>query len=303
MILFSGSSNQPLSQEISRLLNVHLGEREIDHFADGEIRPWVKESVRDKTVFVIQSFSQPLSEYIMECILLADAIKRGAPKRMIGVIPYFGYARQDKQHRVGEPVSARVIAKLLEVVPFQEVITVDLHNDAIVGFFRIPVVHLSALPIIADYLKTTDLTDSVVVSPDVGGVKRARNLAFMLNLPLVVMEKGRKLNKTDDSEVYQIIGDVKDKKVILIDDIISTGGTIVNGATSLIEQGAHSVTVCASHGVLSGDATKKLQQAPIEKLVVSDSIYQPGLENNNKFHIVSVAPIIAQTIKSIVHKE
>lgn len=303
MILFSGSSNQPLSKEISRLLNVHLGDREIDHFADGEIRPWVKESVRDKTVFVIQSFSQPLSEYIMECILLADAIKRGAPKRMIGVIPYFGYARQDKQHRVGEPVSARVIAKLLEVVPFQEVITIDLHNDAIVGFFRIPVVHLSALPIIADYLKTTDLTDSVVVSPDVGGVKRARNLAFILNLPLVVMEKGRKLDKTDDSEVYQIIGDVKGKKIILIDDIISTGGTIVNGATSLREQGAQSVTVCASHGVLSGDAINKLNQAPIKKVVVSDSIHHPDLERNEKFQIVSVAPILAQTIKSIVHNE
>lgn len=302
MILFSGSSNQPLAEHIAKELKTHLGDREIDHFSDGEIRPWVKESVRDKTIFVIQSFSQPLSEYIMECILLADAIKRGAPKRMIGVIPYFGYARQDKQHRVGEPVSARVIAKLLEVVPFHEIITVDLHNDAIVGFFRIPVVHLSALPLIADYFQTIDLTNYVVVSPDVGGVKRARNLAFMLNLPLIVMEKNRKLDKTDDSEVYQIIGNVHGKKAILVDDIISTGGTIINGSLTLLEAGATHVTVCASHGVFSGDAVEKLSASPIEKIVIADTIYNPSILHNPKFHTISIAPTIAQTIKTIMHQ-
>lgn len=303
MILFSGSSNLPLANNIAAELQIRLGNREIDHFADGEIRPWVKESVRDKTVFLLQSFSQPLSEYIMECILLADAIKRGAPKRMVGIIPYFGYARQDKQHRVGEPVSARVIAKLLEVVPFQEIITVDLHNDAIVGFFRIPVVHLSAMPIIADYLKTTDLTNAVVVSPDVGGVRRARNMAFMLNLPLVVMEKKRHLDRTDSSEMYQIIGDVHGKNAILIDDIISTGGTIIHGVTSLKEAGVHEVTVCASHGVFSGNAVEQLTQAPIDHIIVSDSIYRPELDHNSKFTLLSIAAPLAQTIKTIMRQE
>lgn len=302
MILFSGTSNEPLSQKIADILGIHLGEREIARFSDGEIRPWIQQNVRDETVFILQSFSQPLSEYIMECILIADAVKRGAPRKMIGIIPYFGYARQDKQHRVGEPVSARVIAKLLEVVPFHEVITIDLHNDAIVGFFRIPVVHLSALPIMGDYLQTTDLTDSVIISPDVGGVRRARNMAFMLNLPLVVMEKRRQLDRTDKSDTYQIIGDVKDKHAIVIDDIISTGGTIINSVNSLKEAGVKTITVCASHGILSGNAVEQLSSAPIDSIIISDTIYHPELVHNKRFKIVSVAPVIAQTLKTITHQ-
>lgn len=299
MIIFSGTSNEPLAQNIANELQISLGKREIARFSDGEIRPWIQESVRDKTVFVVQSFSQPLSEYIMECILIADAIKRGAPKRMVGVIPYFGYARQDKQHRIGEPVSARVIAKLLEVVPFHEIITMDLHNDAIVGFFRIPVVHLTALTLIANYLQSKQLEHVCIVSPDVGGVKRARNLALMLNVPIVVMEKKRNLNNTDESETYQIIGDVEGKHAVIIDDIISTGGTIVHSVDSLLKAGVSKVTVCATHGILSGEAKYNLSHAPIEEVIITDTINHPELLDDNKFRILPVASVFAESIRTI----
>lgn len=299
MVIFSGTSNEPLAQNIAKELNTTLGKREIARFSDGEIRPWIQETVRDKTVFVIQSFSQPLSEYIMECILIADAIKRGAPKRMVGIIPYFGYARQDKQHRIGEPVSARVIAKLLEVVPFHEVITMDLHNDAIVGFFRIPVVHLSALFLIGNYLQSKELEHVCIVSPDVGGVKRARNLALMLNVPIVVMEKKRNLDSTDESETYQIIGDVEGKHAIIIDDIISTGETIVHSVDALKKAGVDKVTVCATHGILSKEAKYNLSHAPVEEIIITDTINHPELLDDKKFHIISVAPTIAESIRTI----
>lgn len=295
-LLFSGTSNEPLAKDVAKLLGAELGRSEIVRFADGEIRPWIQEDVRDKTVFVLQSFSQPMNDNIMEFILMGDAILRGAPKRLIAIVPYFGYARQDKQHRVGEPVSARVVAKMLEILPYHEIITIDLHNDAIVGFFRCPVVHLSALPTICSYLKEMDLGNSVIISPDVGGVRRTRNMAFELGIPLVVMEKRRQLDKTDTSEAYQIIGDVKGKNAIVLDDIISTGGTIANGAESLKEAGANKIIVAASHGVFAGDAIGKLTQAPIEQIVVSDSIQQKPHKN---IRVVSIASVLAHAIKKI----
>lgn len=212
-LLFSGSSNTPLAQEVAKILKTPLGKVDLTRFADGELRPWVAEDVRDKTVFILESLSFPMDEHVMELVLLGDAIRRGAPKTMIAVIPYLGYARQDKMHRVGEPISARVIANLLEVSKFKEVIVVDLHNDAIVGFFHVPVTHVSALTLLADEIKKKiSLADAVVVSPDVGGVKRSRNLAYILNLPLVVMEKKRYLDQRDQSEAFEIIGDVKGKR-------------------------------------------------------------------------------------------
>jgi ribose-phosphate pyrophosphokinase len=296
-ILFSGTSNEPLANDIAHLLDTPLGTCEIAKFADGEVRPWIEEDVRDKTVFVIQSFSQPMNDHIMEFILMGDAIRRGAPKRLIAVVPYFGYARQDKQHRVGEPVSARIVAKMLEVVPFHEVITIDLHNDAIVGFFRNPVVHLSALPTIGEYIKKMDLSNSVIISPDVGGVRRTRNMAFDLGIPMVVMEKRRQLDKTDTSDTYQIIGDVKGKNAIIVDDIISTGGTIVHSVESLKEAGANTIYVAASHGVFAGNASEKLLHAPIEEMIVSDTIKPVNLNKN--VHVVPIAPLLASAIKKI----
>lgn len=299
-LLFSGSSNKPLAQEVAKLLKISLGKVDLTRFADGELRPWIAEDVRDKTVFVLESLSYPMDEHVMEMSLMGDAIRRGAPKTMIAVIPYMGYARQDKLHRPGEPVSARVIAKFLEVSKYKEVITVDLHNDAIVGFFQIPVTHVSALELLAQDIKKQELANAVVVSPDVGGVKRARNLAYALDLPIIVMEKRRFLDRHDVSESFEIIGNVKGKTAIIVDDIISTGGTIAHSAGALHEAGATSVFVLATHGVLAGDAIAKLEQAPIERIVLTNAIAIPDEKCFRKLQIISIAPLLAGAISSIV---
>jgi ribose-phosphate pyrophosphokinase len=241
-----------------------------------------------------------MDAHIMEMALMGDAIRRGAPKRMVAVIPYMGYARQDKRHRPGEPVSARVIANFLEVTKYQEIIVIDLHNDAIVGFFQIPVTHLSALDLLAAEVKKRDMSRGVVVSPDVGGVKRARNLAYILDLPMVVMEKKRYLDKHDSSDAFQIIGEVKGKTAYIIDDIISTGGTIVHSAVSLKSAGATKVVVFATHGVLAGEAVDKLSSSVIDELILTNTIHIPDAAQFSKLRIVSVAPIIADAISRIL---
>lgn len=299
-LLFSGVSNIPLATEVAKLLKVSLGKIDLTRFADGELRPWIAEDVRDKTVFVLESLSYPMDEHVMEMSLIGDAIRRGAPKTMIAVIPYMGYARQDKLHRPGEPVSARVIAKFLEVSKYKEVITVDLHNDAIVGFFQIPVTHVSALEVLAQELKKLNTPNGVVVSPDVGGTKRARNLAYYLDLPIVVMEKKRFLDRHDVSESYEIIGNVRGKTAIIIDDIISTGGTIAHSARSLMMAGASSVIVLATHGVLAGEAVTKLESAPLTNIVLTNSINIPKEKLFKKIRIVSIAPILADAISRVV---
>ena len=298
-LLFSGSSNIPLATSVAKLLDTSLGKVDLTRFADGEIRPWVQEDVRDKTVFVIQSFSGDMDAHIMELCLMGDAIRRSAPKTMVAVIPYMGYARQDKQHRVGEPVSARVIAKFLEISKFKEVITIDLHNDAIVGFFQVPVTHLTAMPMLAEEVKRLHLSDIVVVSPDVGGVKRARNLAYALDVPLVVMEKKRFLDRHDQSEAFQIIGDVKGKSAVIIDDVISSGGTIVNGTRSLKDAGVTSITVLATHAVCSGDAFTQLKHASIDHMILTDTIHWQATQLPSFVTVSSIASQIAQAIQII----
>ena len=299
-LLFSGSSNRPLAEEVATLLHIKLGKVELTRFADGELRPWIQEDVRDKTVFVLESFSYPMDEHIIEMVLMGDAIRRGAPKTMIAVIPYFGYARQDKMHRVGEPVSARVIARFLEVSKYREVITMDLHNDAIVGFFQIPVTHVSALNLLASEIKKKkNITNAVVVSPDVGGVKRARNFAYLLDIPLVVMEKRRYLDRHDTSEAFEIIGDVKGKTAIIVDDVISTGGTVSNSAASLKKAGATSVLVLATHGVLAGEAKTILENSTIDEIVITNTIALLKEKQFAKLHQISIAPLIADAISAI----
>jgi ribose-phosphate pyrophosphokinase len=298
-IVFSGSSNIPLAEAVAKELGTTLGAADLSRFADGELRPWIQEDVRDKTVFVIESLSNSMDEHTMELALMGDAIRRSAPSTMVAVIPYLGYARQDKQHRVGEPVSARVIAKFVEVSKYKELIAVDLHNDAIVGFFQIPVTHISALELLVEEVKKLSLKNPIVVSPDVGGVKRARNLAYALDIPMAVMEKKRFLDRHDESETYQIIGDVKGKSVIIIDDIISTAGTILNGTKALKNAGAETIVVAATHGVFAGDAVKNLDAAPIDYLFVTDSIHHKNRVLPKKLHVVSLAPLIAKAISTI----
>lgn len=299
-ILYSGSSNLPLAHEIAHLLNISLGNVDLTRFADGELRPWIQDDIRDKTVIVLQSLAYPMDEHIMELVLMGDAIRRCAPKKAIAVIPYMGYSRQDKLHRIGEPVSARVIAKFIETSLFDEIIAVDLHNDAIVGFFQIPVTHVSALATLADSLKKMNIQNGMIISPDVGGVKRARNLAYLLDMPMIVMEKRRFLDKHDTSEAYQIIGDVNDKTVIIVDDIISTGGTIANAAHSLRDAGATKVIVAVTHGVLAGEAVEKLSHAPIDTVLCTNSINILGDKKFEKLHVVSIAPLLANAISTLV---
>lgn len=298
-ILFSGSSNIPLAQSVAKQLQVPLGAADLSRFADGELRPWIQEDVRDKTIFVLQSLSYPMDEHIMEIALMGDAIRRSAPKTMIAVIPYMGYSRQDKQHRVGEPISARVIAKFLEVSKFREVITIDLHNDAIVGFFQIPVTHISALPVLTEEVRKLNLNNPVVVSPDVGGVKRARNLAYQLDIPMVVMEKKRDIDRHDCTASYQILGDVSGKSAVIIDDIISTGGTIAHGAVSLKEAGVQSITVCATHAVLAGGAIQTLANTPVDNIIITDTISVHKEKLSKQYAVVSVASTIAHAIATI----
>lgn len=299
-LLFSGSSNIPLAHEVAKILGVTLGTVDLSRFADGELRPWIQEDVRDKTVFVLESLSHSMDEHIMEIALMGDAIRRSAPKNMIAIIPYMGYARQDKQHRLGEPISARVIAKFLEVSKYKEIIALDLHNDAIVGFFQIPVTHLSALGILQQEIIRLNPEDPVVVSPDVGGVKRARNLAYQLDVPLVVMEKKRFLDKHDTSEAFQIIGDVKGKTAIMIDDVISTGQTIVHSAYSLTEAGAKKVIVASTHGLFAGSASEDMDKAPIDTLIVTNSVNHEGHPHPKNMHEISVAACISQAITTII---
>jgi len=299
-LLFSGSSNIPLAHEVAKILGVTLGTVDLSRFADGELRPWIQEDVRDKTVFVLESLSHSMDEHIMEIALMGDAIRRSAPKNMIAVIPYMGYARQDKQHRIGEPISARVIAKFLEVSKYKEIIALDLHNDAIVGFFQIPVLHLNALSILQEEVLKMNLSDPVVISPDVGGVKRARNLAYQLDVPLVVMEKKRFLDKHDTSETFEIIGNVQGKSAVIIDDVISTGQTIVHSAESLMEAGAKKVIVIASHGIFAGSACENLDAAPIESIIVTNSINHMGHPTPKKMKEISIAHLISQAITTVV---
>ncbi|MFZ5845561.1 MAG: ribose-phosphate diphosphokinase [Patescibacteria group bacterium] len=299
-LLFAGVSNLPLAKEVATLLDTSLGKVDLTRFADGELRPWVQEDVRDKTVFVLESLSYPMDEHIMEMSLMGDAIRRGAPKTMVAVIPYLGYSRQDKQHRSGEPVSARVIAKFLEVSRYKEVIVVELHNEAIVGFFQIPVTHVSTLPLFAKEIQKLKIKDGVVISPDVGGVKRARNLAYMLDFPMAVMEKRRFLDRRDSSESFQIIGDVAGHDAIIVDDLISTGGTIVQSVVSLKEAGVSSITVLATHGVLAGEAVKNLENADVERIILTDTIAIPKDKQFAKLQIVSVAPLLSAAIGNIL---
>lgn len=299
-ILFSGSSNLPLATEVAKLLNITLGKVDLTRFADGELRPWIEDDIRDKTVIVLESLSYPMDEHIMELVLMGDAIRRCAPKKTIAVIPYLGYARQDKLHRLGEPVSAHVIVQFLEVSKFEEIIGLDFHNSAIVGFFEIPVTHLSALDVLSAELKNMTISNGVIVSPDVGGSKRARNMAFALDMPLAVMEKRRFLDRHDTSETYQIIGDVAGKTAIICDDVISTGGTTVQAAISLKEAGATRILATTTHGVFAGNAIKNLMDSPIEQVLATNTINIPKDKMFDKLKIVSVAPLLADAISTLV---
>lgn len=296
--IFAGNSNPDLAKNIATEIGRDLGNMLVSRFSDGEIRVKIDESARGTDVFLIQSTCAPVNDNVMELLIMLDAFRRASAKRITCVIPYYGYARQDKKVKPREPVTARLIADLLTVAGANRILTVDLHAEQIQGFFDIPVDHLSGCPIIAKHLKESGLSDSdmVVVSPDVGGVARARFLAEKLRSPIAIIAKRR--SEPNRSEVMEIIGDVNGKTAVMIDDMIDTGGSIVQGAVALKERGAKKVYACCTHPVLSGNAIERLESAPIERLVVTDTI-PVAPTASKKITVLSVAKLLADAIQRI----
>ena len=298
-IVFSGNSNPHLSDNIVKELGLPLGKLEIIRFADSECRVRIEEDVEDKDVFLIQSLCNPVDENLMELLLLADAVKRGEPHKIIAVLPYHSYARQDRAHRLGECVSASVVTKLLESVGIDKLITVELHNESILGFFKIAVVHVSGLSVFQAEVEKIS-SDVVVITPDAGALKRSQKFAELLDLPLALIEKKRDLNQAHKILSMRVVGDVKDKIAIVVDDVIVTGGTLVNAAYLLKEKGAKQVIAAVTHADFVGGADKILQESPLDKIWVTDTIKIPEEMKFNKLQIFPIAPTIASAMKRMV---
>ncbi|AGX02103.1 MULTISPECIES: ribose-phosphate diphosphokinase [Bacillaceae] len=299
--VFSLNSNRDLASEIAKVIGVELGKCSVTRFSDGEIQINIEESIRGCDVFVIQSTSSPVNEHLMELLIMIDALKRASAKTINIVMPYYGYARQDRKARAREPITAKLAANLLETAGATRVITLDLHAPQIQGFFDIPIDHLMGVPILADYFGNKDLDgDIVIVSPDHGGVTRARKLAERLKAPIAIIDKRRP--KPNVAEVMNIVGNIDGKIAILIDDIIDTAGTITLAANALIENGAKEVYACCTHPVLSGPAIERIQNSNIKELAVTNSIALPEEKKIAKVRELSVAPLIGEAIIR-VHEE
>lgn len=298
--LFSGTANRKLAEAIADDLGMELGEISISQFADGEIAVKILETVRGRDVFLIQPTSRPVNDNLMESLIIIDALKRASAHKINLVMPYYGYARQDRKSSGREPITAKLVTDLIEKTGADRVVSVDLHAGQIQGFFDIPLDHLTARPVIAKYFEDIikgEYEDWTVVSPDLGGVTRARALADVLNLPIAIIEKSRP--RPNESEILNVIGNFKDKKCIIIDDIIDTAGTIVNAAETLKQEGAKEVYIAATHGVLSGPAVDRITNSSVIKCVITDTILHDELEGNDKFEILTLAPMLAETIRRI----
>ena len=296
--LIAGNSNRPLAEAVAAELKLPLSNAEVGKFSDGEINITLPQTVRGRDVFIIQSTSIPVNDNLMELLIMIDACKRASAGRITAVMPYFGYARQDRKARPRDPITAKLVADILTSAGADRVLTMDLHAAQIQGFFDIPVDHLYGAPILARYFKNKMNEDWVVVSPDVGSVGRARNFASRVNASLAIVDKRRP--KANAIEVMNVIGDVKDKSCIMVDDMIDTAGTICQGAEALVKNGAKEVYACCTHGVLSGPAMERLIASPIKQIVVLDTINLPEhVRNNPKIKVLSVAKLVAKAITTI----
>ena len=299
--IFAANSNPALAKDIAQILGVKVGESQVGKFSDGEIFVNIRETVRGQDVFVVQSTSTPVNDNLMEMLIMIDAFKRASAGRITAVIPYFGYARQDRKAKARDPISAKLVADLITTAGADRVLTMDLHAAQIQGFFNIPVDHLLGGPVLAPYyvekFKNCDPEDVVVVSPDLGSVTRARNFAQRIDARLAIVDKRRP--KPNVCEVMNIIGEIEDKHVILIDDMIDTAGTICNSANALKERGARSVSACCTHPVLSGPAIERIQESAIEELVVLDTIQLPEEKRTDKIKVLSIAQVFAEAIDCI----
>jgi len=299
--IFSGSANPALAQEICDALELPLGEASIRTFADGEIYIQIQENVRGADVFVVQPTSKPVDRHLIELLLMIDALKRASADRITAVLPYYGYARQDRKDRPRVPISAKLIAKLLETAGADRMLALDLHAAQIQGFFDIPVDHLFATPVMIDYLKSIQTPETMVVSPDAGGVERARAFAKRLNVQLAIIDKRRE--EPNVAEVMHIIGEVEGRDCLIVDDLIDTAGTLVNSAEALLNAGAASVTACATHGVLSPPSVQRIEESRIKEVVLTNSVPLPeDARNSARFRALTVAPLLARAIQSI-HEE
>ena len=295
--IFAANSNKVLAEKIARQLGLPLSKCDVGTFSDGEITVSIGETVRGSDVFIIQSTCTPVNNNLMELLIMVDAMKRASAGRITAVIPYYGYARQDRKSKSRDPISAKLVADLITAAGADRVLTMDLHAAQIQGFFNIPLDHLEGMPILSQYLERKELDDLVIVSPDLGSVNRARKLANRLDVPIAIIDKRRP--KPNVSEIMNIIGDIKDKNLVIIDDIIDTAGTLCNAANALKERGAKTVRACATHGILSGPAVERIRDSALEELILLDTIPLADEKKLDKIKIESVAPLFAQAIQRI----
>ncbi len=297
--LFSGTANPEFAKKVGKYLNMEVGGATINKFSDGEISVQIHESVRGQDVFIVQPTCAPANEHLMELLIMIDALKRSSAKSISAVMPYYGYARQDRKAAPRVPISAKLVADMLETAGIDRMITIDLHAAQIQGFFDIPVDNLYGSVLFVDYIRTKKLKNPIIASPDIGGVARARSYANKLGYDLVIVDKKRE--KANESEVMNIIGDVKGKDVILVDDMVDTAGTLVKAAQVLKNKGATSVMACTTHGVLSGPAYERINNGVLDELVVSDTI--PLKKQSDKITILSASKIIGETVRRITNNE
>ncbi len=299
--IFTGNANPKLAESIGAHLGVELGLAEVARFKDGEISIKIKETVRGREVFVVQPTHQPTHAHLMELLLMIDAMKRASAKMIAAVIPYYGYARQDRKTQPRDSIGAKLVANLLTAAGADRILTMDLHADQIQGFFDIPVDNLRALPIIQDYLLSKKLKNLMVVAPDVGGVVRARKLANRLNCPMAIIDKRRPYANV--SEVMNVIGNVEGMTCVLFDDMIDTGGTIVNSAEALVKKGAAEVYACCTHAIFSGQAPENLQDSSIKEVIVTDTVNLPPERIFPKLKVLTVANLFGEAIRRIFEEQ
>jgi len=297
MKLFTGNANREFAQDVAKYLGIQLGDAEVTRFSDGEIQVKIEESVRGVDVFVVQPTCDPVNDNLMELLIMIDALRRASARRISAVIPYYGYARQDRKARSRDPITAKLVANLITQAGARRVLTMDLHASQIQGFFDIPVDQLLGVPTLAKYFRSKEIENVVVVAPDVGSVKRARDLASKLNAAIAIIDKRRP--EPNVAEVMNIIGDIKGKTAIMVDDIIDTAGTITVGAQALLDMGAAEVYACCTHPVLSGPAIERIQKSPIKEVVVTDTIPLTPAKKIDKIKVISVAPLFGEAISRI----
>lgn len=296
--IFSGNSNVPLAQEICKSLDIPLGKANVKKFSDGEIQLEIEENVRGMDVFIVQSTCTPVNISLMELLIMMDAVKRASAERITAVIPYYGYARQDRKVAPRVPITAKLVADLITTAGADRMLTIDLHAGQIQGFFNIPVDHLYAAPVMVEFIKSKFADNLVIVSPDAGGVERARAFAKRLGASLAIIDKRR--TKPNESNIMNIIGEIKGKTALLLDDMVDTAGTITQAANALLDEGAVKVAACCTHPVLSGTAIEKISQSGLEKMVVTDTIpLRGGAKSCKKISVLTVARLLGEAIKRI----